>query len=136
MLLFCFCVFFFKQKTAYEMRISDWSSDVCSSDLVAMEVEVVVGEVREHGDGEAGAAHAAEGEGVRRHLHRHGLAARRDLSREEGLELGRLRGGARTAEGADDRGGPAVVLEHGGQRSEGRQVGKECGSTSRSRGSP
>src|SRR3546814_5246325 len=30
----CFCCFlFFKQKTAYEMRISDWSSDVCSSDL-------------------------------------------------------------------------------------------------------
>src|SRR3546814_9270226 len=27
--------FFFKQKTAYEMRISDWSSDVCSSDLTA-----------------------------------------------------------------------------------------------------
>src|SRR3546814_3334488 len=29
-----FCFFFFKQKTAYERRISDWSSDVCSSDLV------------------------------------------------------------------------------------------------------
>src|SRR3546814_14692566 len=29
----CFYFFFFKQKTAYEMRISDWSSDVCSSDL-------------------------------------------------------------------------------------------------------
>src|SRR3546814_6922740 len=30
----CLCFFFFfKQKTAYEMRISDWSSDVCSSDL-------------------------------------------------------------------------------------------------------
>src|SRR3546814_4177712 len=28
-----FCFFFFKQKTAYEMRISDWSSDLCSSDL-------------------------------------------------------------------------------------------------------
>src|SRR3546814_2402752 len=28
--------FFFKQKTAYDMRISDWSSDVCSSDLAAM----------------------------------------------------------------------------------------------------
>src|SRR3546814_4645383 len=28
--------FFFKQKTAYEMRISDWSSDVCSSDLIAL----------------------------------------------------------------------------------------------------
>src|SRR3546814_1495235 len=33
MLLFLF-FFFFKQKTAYEMRISDWSSDVCSSDLL------------------------------------------------------------------------------------------------------
>src|SRR3546814_9996428 len=30
-------IFFFKQKTAYEMRISDWSSDVCSSDLLADE---------------------------------------------------------------------------------------------------
>src|SRR3546814_1327309 len=30
------CFFFFKQKTAYEMRISDWSSDVCSSDLIAV----------------------------------------------------------------------------------------------------
>src|SRR3546814_13358595 len=29
------CFFFFKQKPAYEMRISDWSSDVCSSDLAA-----------------------------------------------------------------------------------------------------
>src|SRR3546814_10701125 len=29
----CFLFFFFKKKTAYEMRISDWSSDVCSSDL-------------------------------------------------------------------------------------------------------
>src|SRR3546814_1118372 len=29
----CYVFFFFKQKTAYEMRISDWSSDVCSSDL-------------------------------------------------------------------------------------------------------
>src|SRR3546814_1121590 len=29
--------FFFKQKTAYEMRISDWSSDVCSSDLAAVD---------------------------------------------------------------------------------------------------
>src|SRR3546814_7725382 len=28
-----YIIFFFKQKTAYEMRISDWSSDVCSSDL-------------------------------------------------------------------------------------------------------
>src|SRR3546814_1045684 len=34
-------LFFFKQKTAYEMRISDWSSDVCSSDLA----EIMVGEL-------------------------------------------------------------------------------------------
>src|SRR3546814_5421395 len=34
----CFSLlFFFKQKTAYEMRISDWSSDVCSSDLLLTE---------------------------------------------------------------------------------------------------
>src|SRR3546814_5829640 len=32
--LFYVSFFFFKQKTAYEMRISDWSSDVCSSDLI------------------------------------------------------------------------------------------------------
>src|SRR3546814_13849808 len=32
----CLLFFFFKQKTAYEMRISDWSSDVCSSDLINM----------------------------------------------------------------------------------------------------
>src|SRR3546814_1853832 len=31
--------FFFKQKTAYEMRISDWSSDVCSSDLLSLAVK-------------------------------------------------------------------------------------------------
>src|SRR3546814_6740893 len=34
MLSYFLVFFFFKQKTAYEMRISDWSSDVCSSDLV------------------------------------------------------------------------------------------------------
>src|SRR3546814_7312159 len=32
-----FVFFFFKQKTAYEMRISDWSSDVCSSDLITVD---------------------------------------------------------------------------------------------------
>src|SRR3546814_8558439 len=35
-------VFFFKQKTAYEMRISDWSSDVCSSDLTACIEEAIL----------------------------------------------------------------------------------------------
>src|SRR3546814_2227554 len=44
--MLCFGFFFFKQKTAYEMRISDWSSDVCSSDLPAAAPQVT-GE-REH----------------------------------------------------------------------------------------
>src|SRR3546814_1809850 len=35
--------FFFKQKTAYEMRISDWSSDVCSSDLVVFGIDGIAG---------------------------------------------------------------------------------------------
>src|SRR3546814_972238 len=36
--LFDILFFFFKQKTAYEMRISDWSSDVCSSDLLSRQI--------------------------------------------------------------------------------------------------
>src|SRR3546814_4571867 len=40
-LVFWYFLFFFKQKTAYEMRISDWSSDVCSSDLYAVAVVIV-----------------------------------------------------------------------------------------------
>src|SRR3546814_7108462 len=36
----CVFFFFFKQKTAYEMRISDWSSDVCSSDLFCGSSEI------------------------------------------------------------------------------------------------
>src|SRR3546814_4905286 len=61
-------VLFFKQKTAYELRISDWSSDVCSSDLLE-----VLGDAH---DGEEGAVHGRElgesGEGGRvRHRHIH-----------------------------------------------------------------
>src|SRR3546814_15289983 len=37
-----FFIFFFKQKTAYEMRISDWSSDVCSSDLYVCDIAQLV----------------------------------------------------------------------------------------------
>src|SRR3546814_16341010 len=40
--VFLYIFFFFKQKTAYEMRISDWSSDVCSSDLTPATVAGVV----------------------------------------------------------------------------------------------
>src|SRR3546814_2403122 len=50
------CFLFFKQKTAYEMRIRDWSSDVCSSDLADIGLERVaaerniVGDIRHHGE--------------------------------------------------------------------------------------
>src|SRR3546814_2000765 len=40
-MMVCVYLFFFKQKTAYEMRISDWSSDVCSSDLAPGQAHVV-----------------------------------------------------------------------------------------------
>src|SRR3546814_4277872 len=52
-----FFFFFFKQKTAYEMRISDWSSDVCSSDLRLGQhgLEIVHPSYRVVGDDEAGA---------------------------------------------------------------------------------
>src|SRR3546814_6381926 len=73
------CFFFFKQKTAYEMRISDWSSDVCSSDLPGMGIKFNhvdlerVEEVfhRRVVMAAAGAAHR------RRGLHRSQLARRR-----------------------------------------------------------
>ena len=35
----CVCVFFFKQKTAYELDVCDWRSDVCSSDLLGLGLE-------------------------------------------------------------------------------------------------
>src|SRR3546814_3344270 len=47
-----FVLFFFKQKTAYEMRISDWSSDVCSSDLQQAQREAVRRNQQRGQDGE------------------------------------------------------------------------------------
>src|SRR3546814_11551950 len=43
------CVFFCKQKTAYEMRISDWSSDVCSSDLIPVALGLLLNVVMHRG---------------------------------------------------------------------------------------
>src|SRR3546814_16789828 len=55
-------VFFFKQKTAYEMRISDWSSDVCSSDLRnAQIVDVVLLRRSPHGAQQVGMGEDAAG---------------------------------------------------------------------------
>src|SRR3546814_21109062 len=105
--------FFFKQKTAYEMRISDWSSDVCSSDL------------RSAGD-----------------CRRQGPAFRIDVE-EPGLQTRGYRRMCRRDEGEGRhqavarRHGPGPRAgAHPGRRSEERRVGKECVSTSRTQWSP
>src|SRR3546814_9701185 len=81
--------FFFKQKTAYEMRISDWSSDVCSSDLLRRIAELLgrrgnhlddAGDVVDPGGDRLDAA---------RRLPRHGLPAA-DLYRDVLRRLRRL----------------------------------------------
>src|SRR3546814_4224816 len=67
------CCFFFKQKTAYEMRISDWSSDVCSSDL---DSAVVRGLIRRFVEPEPGieiVATAGNGEAAVTALRRHDI---------------------------------------------------------------
>src|SRR3546814_7124633 len=60
-----FCFFFFKQKTAYEMRISDWSSDVCSSDLALRIPTVQAGRTPIHDHHGLGAALVAHARGRR-----------------------------------------------------------------------
>src|SRR3546814_11936180 len=109
------CFFFFKQKTAYEMRISDWSSDVCSSDLSSL-----IGQ----GCVQPGLAKITFGTG--------GMLD---------INLGDRRPGF--AHQGDGGCFPIVAWQAGGRivwgaeaRSEGRRVGKECVSTGRSRWAP
>src|SRR3546814_16353591 len=59
--------FFFKQKTAYEMRISDWSSDVCSSDLPRSGASPRIVLTRQH-DHREGIEQVGEGGGAGLHL--------------------------------------------------------------------
>src|SRR3546814_8664082 len=107
-------VFFFKHKTAYEMRISDWSSDVCSSDLYVNARSELAGEFR------------------------HGVEQVRDEADVGDLED---RGVLVLVDGDDGLGvlHPGEVLDRARDadrnvdRSEERRVGKECVSTCRSR---
>src|SRR3546814_10232307 len=100
--------FFFKQKTAYEMRISDWSSDVCSSDLAVVarwpgsqlalahwlgiaEAAQLLGRV--FAGGEHGPAHCCQqhdGTVIERVLHRVGRSEERRVGKE-GVSTGRSR---------------------------------------------
>src|SRR3546814_9872470 len=75
--------FFFKQKTAYEMRISDWSSDVCSSDLIDV------------ARGEAGLGEDRHGRERQRRL--------RDIIAGIGLQLGTKGGDLLLARGGADQ---------------------------------
>src|SRR3546814_4008920 len=106
-------VFFFKQKTAYEMRISDWSSDVCSSDLTR--------------DDSAEAIPYSSAVHINSPLDR---SLRNDTATltatydPEGFAV-------------DDKGNIKEALAAAAQiRSEERRVGKECVRTCRSRWSP
>src|SRR3546814_2931361 len=109
--------FFFKQKTAYEMRISDWSSDVCSSDLLQIEVSRYLFTITAINVGLGGATAAAMAMlGLPDPLLWGVLAAILNFIPYAGpiLTVG------------------AILLA----RSEERRVGKECVSTCRSRWSP
>src|SRR3546814_4754350 len=104
--------FFFKQKTAYEMRISDWSSDVCSSDLNAPQDRVIMLNQKftaQDGDPPV-------------------LYARAVV---ETVKIGLKR--FRTVLGRNTIANVDIITD---VRSEERRVGKECVSTCRSRWSP
>src|SRR3546814_4973924 len=90
-IVFIFFIFFFKQKTAYEMRISDWSSDVCSSDLADQHHHLagVDGEIDllQHDDGVEGLGDVAEFDDAHSILIRFSVARRmRSEERRVGKE--------------------------------------------------
>src|SRR3546814_2509740 len=99
--------FFFKQKTAYDMRISDWSSDVCSSDL--QKSSHLCGVFRKA----AGRQEAAHSDDIQVHVQER-------VSFDRALSHHRRRG----------------LGMHAQKRSEERRVGKECVRTCRYRWSP
>src|SRR3546814_14108692 len=108
------CFFFFKQKTAYEMRISDWSSDVCSSDLFGADVLRRLADAR---------FERAQCRLLRRLVAE--IGGRHEAFVILGRELGVDRQPART-----------LVVPPRQPRSEERRVGKAGVSTCRSRWSP
>src|SRR3546814_12099249 len=129
MLLF----FFFKQKTAYEMRISDWSSDVCSSDLVAFGRNRLHQMTDAPGHDDTGATVAAVAAVAGTQHTGDVLALGRLLAQEHAHEASLKMCGS-----SDGRqlGGARRCRQQGSRRSEERREGKECVSTCRSRWSP
>src|SRR3546814_5788968 len=78
--------FFFKQKTAYEMRISDWSSDVCSSDLTVMDIGFMQGRLCDRVDGMIQAFPWQDWESEFPTAHRLGIGLMRSEERRVGKE--------------------------------------------------
>src|SRR3546814_10081273 len=112
MCIFCF-FFFFEQKTAYEMRISDWSSDVCSSDLESLQSGL---------DGmETKVAKATMG-----NIEEALAASARAVDAQYDKLYRKLDDFAKLTNGKGTIGGLTI------ERSEERRVGKECGSKGRS----
>src|SRR3546814_1687540 len=89
------CFFFFKQKTAYEMRISDWSSDVCSSDLPEQPGPSQLVDRQGHGRRFADREGRATAWGDRRYDDLAALAARQDSRTDRRLTIDLLVGEAR-----------------------------------------
>src|SRR3546814_992147 len=108
--------FFFKQKTAYEMRISDWSSDVCSSDLARPNVTA-----------DAACLCLMAGNAV---VLRGGSEA---LHSNQAIAA--VLHGAMAAHGVPEA-ALTLIADTERERSEERRVGKECVSPFRSRWSP
>src|SRR3546814_12134119 len=118
-------LFFFKQKTAYEMRISDWSSDVCSSDLLGDTTDPtqvpISGATSDVPPGSTVTITVTDQDGNEVEAT---ATVQPDGSYSVDTDISGLVDGALTVEaGATDR-------------SEERRVGKECVSTCRSRWSP
>src|SRR3546814_20591687 len=126
----CSCLFFFfKQKTAYEMRISDWSSDVCSSDLMRRDVGCL-----QFDDGIVlGTRIARQGLPPGNRLFPGGALRRMRLALEilEGLFVRRDQAGAGARLDRPVTDGHAA-FHRTAARSEGRLVGTECVVTCRS----
>src|SRR3546814_9833298 len=135
--------FFFKQKTAYEMRISDWSSDVCSSDLLRR----VRGrpdpdaDPRRHGgrtfEREAARQEAqavgSPAEGVAPHVRHRRLFDQRSRRGVLDIAANRVSDAWTPIFRACGKAGEILPRPRLGVRSDERRVGKECGSTWRTR---
>src|SRR3546814_18678951 len=121
-IIMLYIFFFFKQKTAYEMRISDWSSDVCSSDLGAARA-----------GGRVATGRHSRSDAVAFLSHRSLLRRQSRLDdRDPFAELACDRTGSRRLRA---RRWPHLSRERA-DRTEERRVGKECVSTCRSGWTP